>query len=82
MVSSPHWSAWLLRLAVAGLSAGCGMGGPGAVAPSIEFTTVPAASEGGPDKLAPIMGRVNGARPGRKSCCMRRAVSACGGFSR
>jgi hypothetical protein len=66
MVSSTQWSAWLLRLAVAGLSAGCGMGGPGAVAPSIEFTTVPAAAEGGPDKLAPIMGRVNGARPGQK----------------
>lgn len=66
MTSSPCWPAWLLCLAVAGLSAGCGPGGPGAGPPSIEFTTVPAAAEGGPDKLAPITGRVLGARPGQK----------------
>lgn len=34
--------------------------------PSIEFTTVPEASEGGPDKLAPIAGRVTGGRPGQR----------------
>jgi len=35
-------------------------------APSIEFTQVPAASEGGSEKLAPISGRVTGARAGQK----------------
>jgi hypothetical protein len=33
--------------------------------PSIEFTKVPPASSGGPDKLATIEGRVEGARPGQ-----------------
>ncbi len=36
------------------------------VQPAIEFTTVPIASEGGPDKLAPIAGRVRGAQPGQQ----------------
>jgi hypothetical protein len=35
-------------------------------APSIAFTEVPAASEGGSEKLAPIGGRVTGARAGQK----------------
>jgi hypothetical protein len=33
------------------------------VPPAIEFTKVPPAEEGGPNKLAPIEGRVTGARP-------------------
>jgi len=36
------------------------------VKPSIEFTTVPAAEEGGSDRTAPIAGRVTGARPGQQ----------------
>lgn len=34
--------------------------------PSIEFTRVPEAANGGPEKLAPIAGRVIGARPGQR----------------
>jgi hypothetical protein len=34
-------------------------------APSIEFTTIPLAGEGGTRRLDPIEGRVNGARPGQ-----------------
>src|SRR5215471_1205588 len=36
------------------------------VEPTIEFTKVPSAEEGGPDKLETIEGRVNGARPGQQ----------------
>src|SRR5215831_1567008 len=32
------------------------------VDPEIEFTTIPAADNGGPDKTAPVAGRVKGAR--------------------
>lgn len=34
--------------------------------PSIEFTSVPSAGEGSPDKTDPIEGRVRGARPGQR----------------
>jgi len=45
-------------------AAACGppAGGP----PAIEFTTVPLADAGGSEKLAPIAGRVTGARPGQQ----------------
>ncbi len=46
------------------LTAGCGLSRP--VEPAIEFSTVPAAAEGGSDRLAPIAGRVAGARPGQQ----------------
>jgi hypothetical protein len=36
------------------------------VAPSIEFTTVPKADAGGPAALAPVAGRVQGARPNQR----------------
>jgi hypothetical protein len=36
------------------------------VTPSVTFSEVPPASDGGPEKLAPISGRVTGARAGRK----------------
>jgi len=36
------------------------------VAPSIEFTTIPKADAGGPGVLAPIAGRVKGARPNQR----------------
>ncbi len=35
-------------------------------APTIEFTAVPSAAEGGPDKLTTIAGRVRGARSGQR----------------
>jgi len=35
-------------------------------APVIEFTIVPEAAPGGPDRLAPVAGRVRGARPGQR----------------
>ena len=38
----------------------------GASEPSIEFTTIPAAAQGGPDKIDNIEGRVIGARPGQQ----------------
>lgn len=57
---------WILFLFVAGLSlTGC-HSRSSAQGPSIEFTRVPLASEGGPDKLDTIEGRVNQARPGQK----------------
>ena len=37
-----------------------------ATTPSIEFTAIPPAAEGGPDKRATIAGRVHGARPGQQ----------------
>ena len=37
-----------------------------ATTPSIEFTVIPPAAEGGPDRVAPISGRVNGARAGQR----------------
>lgn len=37
-----------------------------AIKPSIEFSVIPPAAEGGPDKQAPIAGRVVGARPGQQ----------------
>jgi hypothetical protein len=36
------------------------------VAPSIEFTTIPRADAGGPGVLAPVAGRVTGARPSQR----------------
>jgi hypothetical protein len=36
------------------------------VAPSIEFTTIPKADAGGPAALAPVAGRVKGARPNQR----------------
>ena len=36
------------------------------VDPSIEFTTIPTADTGGPAKLAPVAGRVTGARQGQR----------------
>jgi signal transduction histidine kinase len=38
----------------------------GASEPSIEFTTIPAAAQGGPDKIDNIEGRVRNARPGQQ----------------
>jgi hypothetical protein len=40
--------------------------GSPAVAPSIEFTTIPKADAGGPGVLAPVAGRVEGARPNQR----------------
>ena len=55
--------ALLLSLCV--LLAGCGARNTN-VGPSIEFTKVPLAGEGGPDKLDTIEGRVVRARPGQQ----------------
>jgi hypothetical protein len=38
----------------------------GATHPSIEFSVIPPAAEGGPEAVAPIGGRVTGARPGQR----------------
>ena len=41
--------------------------------PSIEFSKIPPADEGGPDKLAPIEGRVSGSRPDQRIVVFARA---------
>src|SRR5262249_49249679 len=39
---------------------------PAAPEYAVEFTLVPEAASGGPDRMAPIAGRVRGARPGQR----------------
>ncbi len=60
---------WILALAFATcflcLLNGCATR-QAATTPSIEFTAIPPAAEGGPDKRATIAGRVDGARPGQQ----------------
>ena len=51
---------------VVALACGCGAAGPPPVEPSIEFTIVPKAAAGGAERLAPVAGRVTGARPGHQ----------------
>jgi len=65
IVSSFRWwlPAGLVTLVTAVAPVGCSVWQPRD--PVIEFTTVPMASEGGPDRLAVIGGRVSGARPGQ-----------------
>src|SRR5215813_3752694 len=55
----------LCTLLICPLLVGCRSQG-GNVGPSIEFTRVPLAGEGGPDKLDRIEGRVTGALPGQQ----------------
>src|SRR5258708_15840038 len=55
----------ILPLVIYILFSGCGSRSRLPV-PSIEFTRIPAAAEGGPDKLDIIQGRVTGARPGEQ----------------
>jgi hypothetical protein len=54
---TPHLLACLLAACFAGHS------NP---KPAIEFTTVPPADTGGPDKLAPVAGRVRAAHPNQR----------------
>ena len=54
-----------LALAIGTALIGCG-GRNAPQPPSIEFTTIPEASEGGPDKVVPIGGRVSGVRSGQR----------------
>jgi hypothetical protein len=62
-------SAALLAAWVVGVSA-CR---PSPVQPRIEFSVVPPADVGGPEKLAPVAGRVNGARPDQRIVLMARS---------
>ena len=55
----------LLFLVVCAGAAGCGSRQRPAE-PSIEFTTIPEAAAGGAERLAPIGGKVTGARPGQQ----------------
>lgn len=60
----PAWKAFLLTL-VCGLLISCRQ--PGAtIVPAIEFSKVPQAEVGGPDKVQTIEGRVIGARAGQR----------------
>lgn len=67
--SLPTDSRWLLVLALESclvlLLNGCGTR-QGATTPSIEFTVIPPAAEGGPERVARIAGRVTGARTGQR----------------
>lgn len=64
--SRPKVRQWILTLALATpLLSGCATR-QAATTPSIEFTVIPPAAEGGPDRRAPIAGRVTGARPGQR----------------
>ena len=62
-------SGWVLALLLGAefliLFAGCATRSY-AGKPSIEFSVIPIAQEGGPDKQSPISGRVTGARPGAR----------------
>ncbi|MEK6283151.1 MAG: hypothetical protein AABN95_22570 [Acidobacteriota bacterium] len=62
-------SGWISALVLLGsvpiLLDGCAQPQP-VVKPSIEFSVIPQADEGGPDKRAPIAGRVIGARTGQQ----------------
>jgi hypothetical protein len=63
-----HWgpkSKSLALMVICILLSACRSSGE-AVRPSIEFSKLPPLSEGGPDKLDTIEGRVNGARPGQR----------------
>jgi hypothetical protein len=56
-----HFWTWAVSLALmTGATGACQ--GPPSGSPSIEFTTVPEAGAGGSDRVAPITGRVTGAR--------------------
>jgi hypothetical protein len=54
-----------LALMVCTLTAGCGAP-PSAVAPSIQFSKIPQAGQGGSQRLVTIEGRVTGASPGQR----------------
>lgn len=56
---------WILSLALLFLLNGCATR-QAATKPSIEFSVIPSAEEGGPDRRAPIAGRVIGARAGQQ----------------
>ncbi|HYP26589.1 MAG TPA: glycoside hydrolase family 16 protein [Blastocatellia bacterium] len=62
--NSLTWAGFLL-MALCILLSGCRLQ-TARVGPSIEFSKVPQAGEGGPDKLDTIEGRVTGARPGQQ----------------
>jgi hypothetical protein len=56
----------LRSAAVVICTAGSGCGSAPPVEPSIAFTTIPPAAEGGSEKTAPVAGRVTGARAGQR----------------
>ncbi len=72
---------WIPALALGSLPfllSGCAPRQP-ITKPSIEFSVTPQAAEGGPDKSAPIAGRVIGARNGQQIvlfCEVRNLVGA------
>jgi hypothetical protein len=66
----PWGSALLVGLCM--LLSNCGSSSA-SVAPSIEFTRLPPAGEGSPEKLDAIEGRVNGAQPGQKIVLLARS---------
>jgi hypothetical protein len=72
-MSDHAFARWVLRLAVASaalwpvcqLAIGC-RAPTQSNDPVIEFTVVPAADNGGPEKVAPVAGRVSGAGPNQR----------------
>ena len=69
MFEPPRHARWILSLPAAAtlcLTVASCRSTPAAAAPSIEFTRIPPASEGSPQLLQTIEGRVRGARPGAR----------------
>jgi len=62
---------WLIACLVACCLSGCSKADP-----AVEFTTVPAADNGGPDKLGPVAGRVVGGRPNQRIVLFARSGNA------
>jgi hypothetical protein len=57
----------MILLGVSSLLAGCGSASiAGSAGPTIEFTSVPVAGSGNPEKLSVIKGRVTGAQAGQR----------------
>jgi signal transduction histidine kinase len=71
--------AIFILLGVSALFAGCHSswtGAGSATGPRIEFTSVPTAGAGNPEKLSAIKGRVTGAQPGQQIVIYARAETA------
>ena len=56
----------ILLLVCAATPVACARTAPAAKGPTVELTRVPVATEGGPERMAPIAGRATGARPGQR----------------
>jgi hypothetical protein len=72
----PRLAVLLATLLLACYLATACQSGVAQVEPGLEFTTVPPAQHGGPDKLAPVAGRVRGARPNQRVVLFARSAGS------